>query len=124
MPLPPVPPGRGSECGLVISVLPGGAGLRLAGDADRTDLDRLQAALATLPAAGDVQLELSHLRFIDVAATRALLTVTQAVPGRRLILHDPPRSLRRILALLWPASPVEIRLGRQDLPAPDGHGSG
>jgi len=34
----------------------------------------------------------------------------QSHPDLRLILHDPPESLRRILALLCPGINVEIRV--------------
>ena len=34
----------------------------------------------------------------------------QSHPGLCLILHDPPESLRRILALLWPGTNVELRV--------------
>jgi hypothetical protein len=53
--------------------------------------------------------ELAGLRFIDVAGTSELMAFAQSHPSVRLILHAPPVSLRRILALLWPGTDVEIR---------------
>ncbi|MGE5131423.1 MAG: STAS domain-containing protein [Gemmatimonadota bacterium] len=118
-PRPPRPPGAGGPGGLAIGALPDGAGLRLAGDADLASLGRLRAALAALPASGGtIHLDLSELRFIDVAAARELMAITQSAPARRLVLHDPPPSLRRIVSLLWPGSQAEIRAGSPCQPGP------
>ena len=100
----------GDGDGLTIEVLPGGAGLRLAGEADTASRGRLRAALAGLPAGGAVHLDMARLRFIDVASTRELVAITETGPSRRLVLLDPPRPLRRLLSLLWPASQVEIQV--------------
>lgn len=109
-PPPQPPPGAGDGGGLSIEVLPGGGGLRLAGEADRASLGRLRAALAGLPAGEVVQLDLARLRFIDVAGTRELMAITQTTPPRRLVLLDPPLPMRRIISLLWPAGQVDIQV--------------
>jgi anti-anti-sigma factor len=95
---------------LTISALAGRVGLRLAGDVDASSHDRLRRALAALPADGitAAHLELAGLDFMDVAGTRELIALMQSHPGLRLILHDPPESLRRILALLWPGINAEL----------------
>jgi len=95
---------------LTISALAGRVGLRLAGDVDASSHDRLRSALAALPADGitAAHLELAGLDFMDVAGTRELIALMQSHPGLRLILHDPPGSLQRILALLWPGTNAEL----------------
>lgn len=97
---------------LTISALAGRVGLRLAGDVDASSHDRLRSALAALPAAGvtAVHLELAGLDFIDVAGTRELIALMQSHPGLCLVLHDPPQSLRRVLALLCPGTNAELRV--------------
>ncbi len=120
-PGPPPSPGAGYDGGLSIGTLPGRTGLRLAGAVDMASLARLRAAVAALPAGGDaVHLDLSELFFIDVAGTRELVAITRLTPPRRLILHDPPMCLRRILGLLWPGGLVEIRVSRYRQLPPDG----
>lgn len=97
---------------LTTSALAGRVGLRLSGDVDTSNHDRLRSGLAALPTDGitAVHLELAGLDFIDIAGTRDLMALTQLHPGLCLILHDPPASLRRILALLWPGTNVELRV--------------
>lgn len=113
MPVASDHPGNG-QSHLVIVPLAGRAGLRLAGEVDITNHDQLRGALAALPAGGvtAVHLDVSALCFIDVAGTRELVSLLRYDPRLRLILHDPPPCLRRIIALLWPgAANVEIRPG-------------
>jgi anti-anti-sigma regulatory factor len=97
---------------LTTSALAGRVGLRLAGDVDASNHDRLRGVLTALPTDGitAVHLELAGLDFIDLAGTRELMALMQSHPGLCLILHDPPESLRRILALLWPGTNVELRV--------------
>ena len=103
-------PGTGT---LTIRPLQGRAGLMLAGEADITTLDALRAALAALPAdgAGDIHLDLTGLRFIDVSCTRELIAITERHPAVRLIAHDPPASLLRITALIYPQASIKIITG-------------
>lgn len=106
----PPPAGPGDDRGLTISLLHGRIGLRLAGDVDMSNRDQLHSALAALPDTATVHLELSGLRFIDVAGTRELIALVQCEPHPHLVLHDPPSALRRIIALLWPGNDVEIQV--------------
>ena len=101
---------------LAISPLSGQAGLRLAGEVDLTNCDQLRRALAALPADDitAVHLDVSGLCFIDVAGTRELIALMQSHPRLRLILHNPPASLRRIIALLWPGAAIEIGISNPD----------
>jgi anti-anti-sigma regulatory factor len=84
--------------------------LRLTGDIDLLNHDQLRGALAALRTDGitAVHLELAGLRFIDVAGTSELMAFARSHPSLRLVLHAPPVSLRRIIALLWPGADVEI----------------
>lgn len=108
---------------LIIRSLPYGTGLVLAGEADLTGQAALAAALAPLPASGtgEICLDLTGLRFIDVACARELIGLAGRHPGVRVIVRNPPRCLRRITALLNPHAPLEFsgtpqpgpRLGRR-----------
>jgi hypothetical protein len=112
---------------LTIRPLKGRAGLTLAGEADITTLEALRAALGALSAdgTGDIYLDLTGLRFIDVSCTRELIAITERHPAVRLIAHDPPASLLRITALIYPEARIKIIAGsRQDTrtagrPGPD-----
>ena len=105
-------PGPAGEPGLLtISPLTGRAGLRLDGEADLTSHHELQKALAALPpGTAEIHFELARLKFIDVAATRALIARTLQPPHPRLILHHPPPSLQRLIHLLWPDSSAQFHL--------------
>jgi hypothetical protein len=107
---------------LTISPLAGRAGLRLDGEADLTSHHELQKALAALPpGTAEIHFELTRLKFIDVAATRALIARTLQPPHPRLILHHPPPSLQRLIHLLWPDTNAQFRFspdsGFEDEPA-------
>jgi STAS domain len=95
---------------LTIRPLPRGAGLVLTGDADITTRDALRAALAALPAdgTGDIHLDLTGLRFIDLSCTRELIAFTGRHPCVRLIAHEPPASLLRITALIYPQASIMV----------------
>ncbi|MEU3370064.1 STAS domain-containing protein [Streptomyces sp. NPDC006711] len=48
-------------------------------------------------------LELSAVTFIDVAGASVLAVTAQGLPqGRRIVLEEPPNTLRRVLDLFWP----------------------
>ncbi|WP_378738137.1 STAS domain-containing protein [Nocardia brasiliensis] len=66
-----------------------------------------RSALAELPSAPDIHLELSELTFIDTHGTLILVEATnQSATGRRVVLHNPPVTLVRILDLFWPSLPT------------------
>ena len=98
---------------LTIRPLRGRAGLMLAGEADITTLDALRAALGALPAdsTDDIHLDLMRLRFIDVSCTRELIALTERHPAVRVIAYDPPASLLRITALIYPQANIKIIAG-------------
>jgi ABC-type transporter Mla MlaB component len=94
-------PGRAAEFAILPPVGP--AGLRLVGEVDCATRHILDAALeAMVGDAGDVHLDLSELAFIDVGGATSLVLWAGRLPdGRRMILHDPPYELRRIIDMLW-----------------------
>ncbi|MGQ0841217.1 STAS domain-containing protein [Actinokineospora sp.] len=76
---------------------------RLTGHADlstRPDFEQLLVALCS-QAGGDVHLDMAELDFIDVSGVIILLRAASTLPDdRRLVLHNPPQAMRRILDLL------------------------
>jgi anti-anti-sigma regulatory factor len=105
-----------TAAGLVITTVAAVGGdetwLRLAGEADLSDFGAVQHALAaSVAAAGDVHMDLAALDFADVAITRLLAeTAAELAPRRRLVLHQPSRSLRRLLQMCWPGQDgLELR---------------
>ena len=85
---------------LTVTPLEGRTGLRLAGEADPCTAPALRRAIEELPAgAREIHLPLAGLEFIDVAAARLLVTLTER-PGRpAVILHYPPPCLIRVMRL-------------------------
>jgi anti-anti-sigma factor len=97
---------------LETSPLPGWTGLRIAGEVDVNNHDQFRRALVPVFASGiiAVHLDVSGLRFIDVAGARELIALMKSHPHLRLILHNPPPSLRRVVAEVWPDAEIEIRI--------------
>jgi hypothetical protein len=115
---PPRPPqGPGA---LTVRQLAGRAGLRLEGEADFAAEHQIREALAALPPAAKIHLDLAGLKFIDVAATRQLIAVTQQPSHPRLILHDPPPVLIRIIRLAWPEANLESARSPGEIPEHNG----
>jgi anti-anti-sigma regulatory factor len=89
--------------GLTVTLLEDRPGLRLRGEADLLSADALREAVAALAAGPrEVHFELAGLAFIDVAGTRELLALARRPPRPRLVLHQPPPSLIRLIRLLGP----------------------
>jgi hypothetical protein len=81
----------------------GAGGWNVVGPLDFSWVAHWATALSVLPSTGDVHLHLGRLRFADAAATRALLAkAAMAHPEGRLVLHDAPYLLRRVLETGWP----------------------
>lgn len=88
---------------MTIDPLPGRSGLVICGEIDIANHHLLRQALAVLAAedadeSEPVQLDLSGLRFIDVAG---LAELAGFATQRRLVLHAPPPQVRRLADLFW-----------------------
>ncbi|MGH9067402.1 MAG: STAS domain-containing protein [Acidimicrobiales bacterium] len=81
--------------------------LRLEGEVDISNHEELVEALSPLlDEEGDVHLDLAGLGFISVRATGSLVTLAGWLqPHRRLILHDPPHGLERVILIGWGDAP-------------------
>lgn len=95
----------GPECGLRVAPLPGRTGLKLSGEVSLATRADWEGALERALRAGGrmYRLELSTVTFVDVAGAGALAAAAQTLQdGRRLVLHEPPHTLCRLLDLFWP----------------------
>lgn len=77
-------------------------GIAISGEIDYSNAAQVRALLAEhLIDVGDVRVDASRLRFVDVAGARALLDAALGMGGgRRLILRDAPHSLRVVLGVM------------------------
>ncbi|WP_298181635.1 MEDS domain-containing protein [Saccharomonospora sp.] len=78
---------------------------RLQGELDLASREVLEIALNALPVHGDVHLRLDGLSFIDVSGTHALARLAERIAPHRLVLHDPPTALSRIVEVSHDAFP-------------------
>ncbi|MFG2721245.1 MEDS domain-containing protein [Streptomyces sp. NPDC048416] len=96
-------PGEGQGLPFTVTALRDQAGARLTGSADHDSRSALIAALAAVSGipGPTVRLDLSRTTFLDTGSVAALLTATDhlRLQGRRLLLHNPPYSLRRVMQL-------------------------
>ncbi|MET9466439.1 STAS domain-containing protein [Streptomyces sp. NPDC006544] len=95
--------GTGAPAQLTALPLQGRPGARLSGSCDldtRESLSAVLGILAGVPGAV-VHLDLSAVAFLDPAAVAALVQASAALngQGRRLLLHDPPYSLRKVVEM-------------------------
>ncbi|WP_371614371.1 STAS domain-containing protein [Streptomyces sp. NBC_00454] len=78
-------------------------GARLSGSCDLDSRQALRDALGVVTRIPGpvVHLDLSAVVFLDPAAVAALVKVASALngQGRRLLLHDPPYSLRKVVEM-------------------------
>jgi anti-anti-sigma regulatory factor len=81
--------------------------LSLVGEVDAFTRSTFAAAIDELVArGGDLHLHLADLSFIDVGGATVLATRALSLPpGRKLVLHDPPPELRRLIDLMWAGHP-------------------
>lgn len=104
---------------LTVTPLEGRTGLRLAGEADLCTVPVLRRAAADLPAgAREIHLQLAGLEFIDVAATRVLVSLTERPGHPAVILHYPPPCLTRIIRLVFPGARFRVHNAGSSGPAP------
>lgn len=96
-----------SRIGAVLEVgpLPGRPGIGVSGEigvTTRTAWENALTELARLHA--DVSyVELSGVRFVDVAGVAALAVTAMNLPGGRIVVERPPPQLPRVLELFWPS---------------------
>ena len=76
--------------------------IRLAGEVDASNSERLGEALAALAgAADDVEVDLSGILFCDLSGMRQLVRTAQSLgEGRRLVVRGIPEDLNRALRLV------------------------
>jgi anti-anti-sigma regulatory factor len=89
----------------------GNAWLRVSGEADLSNCALLLQALEEDPRGTELHLDLSRLQFVDLRGVGALREVAEVLRARqgRLILHNSPPGLQRILAIIPACLPdVEI----------------
>lgn len=94
---------------LEVSPLPGRTGLRVAGEVGLSTRAEWERALERAVREGGrvYRLELSAVTFVDVGGVGALATTAQTLEdGRRIVLQQPPPTLRRLLDLFWPGIPT------------------
>jgi anti-anti-sigma regulatory factor len=84
----------------------GNSWLRIVGEADLSNSALLLAALEE-EGHGNVHLDLGRLRFVDLKGVEALLELTDALrpSERRLIVHNAPPTLRRIVEIVGDSLP-------------------
>jgi anti-anti-sigma factor len=87
---------------LKIAVLESRRGLKLSGEIDISNAILLADSLYShLEESEDMHLDLTDLKFIDVAGLRVLTQAARRLPrGRRLVLWSAPTFLKRLLAIL------------------------
>lgn len=82
---------------------------RLTGELDVAGLENLELALSAVPVEREVHLRGDALEFIDLAGVRALISLARRLrPDNRLIVHQPPHVLSRLLELGWPELPDNL----------------
>ncbi|MEV6550045.1 STAS domain-containing protein [Streptomyces sp. NPDC051597] len=107
-----VPPGVGGSSvapprGAVLRInpLPDSSGLRAIGEISMNTRTVWQHALRELveQRTDVLHVDLSRVNFVDVAGVTDLAVTAQHLPeGQRMVLHQPPPQLPRILELFWP----------------------
>jgi anti-anti-sigma regulatory factor len=105
----------------------------IAGEIDRSRYSGLVSALEGLAGhEGDVHVNLAELVFCDLAGLRAILRLARTGRAdedhgrRRLVLHDVPPHLRRVLEILgWDCTPgLIMNEPAQQTVSPSGNGLG
>jgi len=94
---------------LVISRTRKPAGLKFAGEIDSANAHAITQSLASgAPAEGDVHLDVTQLRFIDVSGIRAIVSSAGNLgEDRRILLHGQSTQLERVLSIVgWAEAPT------------------
>jgi ABC-type transporter Mla MlaB component len=81
-------------------------GLAIAGEIDEDTYSALVRMLGELAGLAEIHLNLAGVTYCDLAGLRAIIRLARAGPGRRLVLHDVPPSMRTVLSIVgWDATP-------------------
>ncbi|GGQ11334.1 STAS domain-containing protein [Streptomyces mutabilis] len=90
---------------LEVGPLSGRPGIRASGEIGVTTRRSWENALTELSRRhADVSyVELSGVRFVDVAGVAALAVTAMNLPGGRVVVEQPPPQLPRVLRLFWPS---------------------
>ncbi|MFE2050467.1 STAS domain-containing protein [Streptomyces sp. NPDC059459] len=90
---------------LEVGPLPGRPGIRASGEISVTTRRSWENALTEMSRRhADVSyVELSGVRFVDVAGVTALAVTAMNLPGGRVVVEQPPPQLPRVLELFWPS---------------------
>lgn len=88
-------------------------GLSVSGEIDLNGHDEWEHALRRATGlAAETHVHLAELRFIDVRGVTLLVNIADGLSeGRRIVLHDAPPSLRRVMRVLWPDARAAIANG-------------
>jgi ABC-type transporter Mla MlaB component len=98
----------GSAQRMSITRMPDGSGLKISGSLDRTTVPAVEQALRRATGmTRPLNLDLAELDFVDVGVTTALVCYARTHGG--LIVHHPPKCLRRILQICFPNEPLDVR---------------
>lgn len=104
---------------LVVSRTTNPAGLRFAGEIDTSNTYAITQSLAAGgPAEGDLHLDVTALRFIDISGIRAIVSAAENLSdGRRILLHGLPAQLARVMGIVdWAEAPtLAICEGKEDV---------
>jgi anti-anti-sigma factor len=96
---------------LVVSRTRKPAGLKFAGEIDSSNAHAVtQSLIAGGTAEGDVHLDVTQLRFIDVSGIRAIVSAAENLgEGRRILLHGLPAQLARVVSIVgWAEAPTLV----------------
>ncbi|MFD8276900.1 STAS domain-containing protein [Streptomyces flaveolus] len=90
---------------LEVGPLSGRPGIRARGEINVITRRSWEEALAELSRRhADVSyVELSGVRFVDVAGVAALAVTAMNLPGGRVVVEQPPPQLPRVLEMFWPS---------------------
>jgi anti-anti-sigma factor len=90
---------------LEVGPLSGRPGIRARGEINVITRPSWEEALAELSRRhADVSyVELSEVRFVDVAGVAALAVTAMNLPGGRVVVEQPPPQLPRVLEMFWPS---------------------
>jgi anti-anti-sigma factor len=89
-----------------------GDGITVSGEIDLNGHDDWEQALRRATGlAAETHVHLAALRFIDVRGVTLLVNIADNLSrGRRIVVHDAPPGLQRVMRVLWPDSGAAISI--------------